>query len=116
MPSTIAPAAATGLPNIDHAATPPDPLVDLIRRYREQLACFSANIAENDDDNDALADATYMPLWDELCTSPPAPTTYAGAIAGLEFLAAELRDHLYSDALGSVLGLCLDFLRGGRQA
>ncbi len=116
MPSDTALAAAPGLPKFDHAAASPDPLIDLIECYRERMACFNANARGSDDDYDALADATYVPLWDELCNNPPAPTTYAGAIAGLEFTAAELKDHGDSAAVGAVLARCLDFLRGGSQA
>lgn len=116
MPSATAAAAAEGLPEFNLATCPADPLIELIQRYREQLARFSANVKGSDEEWDALASVTYMPPWDELCNSAPAPTTYAGVLAGLEFLDEELKHQTYSDALAAVLRRCVAFLREGPQA
>lgn len=90
------------------AATPADPLAVLIREHDEAVAYYNANAPEDDDLADAMADATFIPPFRILIQNPPRPTTMAGAIAGLEFLA---REKLTEDDAAPVFGVCLDYLR-----
>lgn len=60
-----------------------DPMLELIQRYRAEMAYFNANASDDDDESNALADATYGPLYDQLIDSPPAITTDEGAIEAL---------------------------------
>lgn len=87
-----------------------DPLIALLDEYQAQLAIFNANAKGSNDEYDAIAQATYMPMWIKLGECPPRPTTYAGAMAGINFILAELADNAFSDATEAVLRVCADFL------
>lgn len=91
------------------SAASPDPLIALIRVYQIGTAEFKARSAsENWDD---LTVATYGPSLDRLCTCPPMPTSFAGAVAGIEFVLSEMADFVDSDANEAVLKVCAAFLR-----
>jgi hypothetical protein len=56
----------------------------------------------------AVAAETFGPLFARLVQGPPAPTTWAGMMAGLEFLD---RERLAEAEAAPVFGVCLDYLR-----
>lgn len=91
------------------AAPAADPLIDLINDYRSKLVEFNARAY--DEPWDDLTERTYGPPFDMLCDAPPHPTTFAGAMAGIEFVLSELADNMNSDANEAVLRVCVDFLR-----
>jgi len=113
--SVPAPAAASickAAPYIpDFAATDEqDPLIDLLAQYRHGLAEFEARARGADEEWEHLTEETYGPLFDELRLTPPRPTTFVGAYAGIEFVLEELFNHLDSDANEAVLRVCAAFL------
>ncbi|MFC3208196.1 hypothetical protein [Aquamicrobium soli] len=63
-------------------------LLSLIQEYREQLAINNATECDAGDE-DALAEATYRPSYNRLCTSPPAATSLEEAIAAIRLVADE---------------------------
>jgi hypothetical protein len=66
-----------------------DALLSLIREYREQLAINNAAPDVDDLDEDALAEATFRPSYNRLCTSPPAATSLEEAIEAIRLVADE---------------------------
>jgi hypothetical protein len=93
-------------------STAGDPLADLIAEVRTGTAAFCATLEKDPDaDWDDLADATYGPAIEQLYGATPAPTSLAGALAGLEYVEEELRVHAFSDGLAAVMQASLAFLR-----
>lgn len=66
-----------------------DPMLDLIQRYRMAITYFNANAPDDDDKSDALADATYAPLYNQIIDSPPTITTEKGAVEALRAVLSE---------------------------
>lgn len=65
-----------------------DPLLDLIHEYRRQLAIN--NEADVDAaDEDALAEQTFRPSYNRLCTNPPAATSQEGALEAIRLVIHE---------------------------
>ncbi len=91
------------------AAASQDPLVALIEEYRRGTAAFNARSAA--EEWEGLTEVTYGPSMDRLCTSPPMPTSFAGAMHGIEFVLSEMADFIDSDANEAVLKACAAFLR-----
>ncbi|SKA11133.1 hypothetical protein [Consotaella salsifontis] len=92
-------------------ASEPDPLLELIREYRRQLAVFNASDAETDEEMDALADETFNPPYDELVWNAPQATTEEGAIEALR-LANEYEHFGDPDMMRSLIGAALPYFEG----
>jgi hypothetical protein len=72
----------------DIAVAVHDPLLELVQEYRQQMAIN--NSAEVDlDQEDALAQETFRPSYDRLRTSPPAATSYKGALDAIRLVIDE---------------------------
>lgn len=93
-------------------ASATDPLIALIEHYQEMLAAYReasrGGIPESE--LDAFADETFYPALDMLKEDPPTPTSYAGALAGIEFVIGEMRNAKDSD-WPAILDRCLAYLR-----
>lgn len=64
-----------------------DPLLELVREYRQQLTAFNRSPSTMTvGEEQALAVATWVPLYDLLCTAPPNATTLAGAIEAVRLV------------------------------
>ena len=87
----------------------PDPLIALISEYRAGMAAFNARAGG--EPWEGLTEETYAPSFDRLRWAPPQPTTFAGAMAGIEFVLSEMAAFIDSDANEAVLRVCADFLR-----
>ncbi len=69
-----------------------DPLLDLIREYREQVAIFNASPdGLTDEESDEVAAATMDPPWYRLRDACPVATTMEGAIEAVRLVEEELR-------------------------
>ena len=98
-------------PTAPPPALPPDPLLEMIREYDRQMAIFERDCPDDNAAADALRERTFDPVLHRLETDPPAPTTFAGAVAGLGFVENELREFADHHPVEKVMGLCVAFLR-----
>jgi hypothetical protein len=74
---------------VEHPDTMADPLLALIQEYRKQLAINDATECGDLASEEAVADATYRPSYNRLCTNPPAATSYEGTLAAIRLVADE---------------------------
>lgn len=93
------------------AAASPDPLLAAVRGLENARAAYSAlpePLARHDEQE--FCKAVYWPSYDALFQEPPMPTTMAGAIAALQFIAhdGEMEDTDHAAVLRTVLA----FLKG----
>lgn len=90
-----------------------DTLLSLIREYREQMTINNAADCDAGEE-DALAEATFRPSYNRLCTNPPAATSVEEAIAAIRLVADE-EDSCGNqpDLTVNVLRAALAFLEGG---
>lgn len=65
-----------------------DTLLSLIQEYREQMAINNATDCEAYEE-DALAEATFRPSYNRLCTNPPAATSLEEVAAAIRLVADE---------------------------
>ena len=65
-----------------------DTLLSLIQEYRQQMAINNATECEAYEE-DALAEATFRPSYNRLCTNPPAATSLEEAVAAIRLVADE---------------------------
>lgn len=89
-----------------------DPLVWLIETYAAACAYFNEHVPDNDEAADELAKVTYAPHWHRLTREPPAPTTFNGALLGLELIHKERAGLEMLD----LMRLCIDFLKRTRMS
>ncbi|MGB3897007.1 MAG: hypothetical protein WA973_00455 [Mesorhizobium sp.] len=64
-------------------------LLSLIQEYREQMAINNATECGDLSEEDALAEATFRPSYNRLCTNPPAATSLEEAIVAIRLVADE---------------------------
>ena len=88
-----------------------DPLLALIRDHDRQLAIFERDCPDDDAAMGALRERTYQPAIARLENDPPAPTTFAGALAGLAFVQRDLDQFSDFPPLAKLMRVCLDVLR-----
>lgn len=67
-----------------------DPMLDLIREYRRQIAYFDQSPTMSDDEMDALAAVTWEPAMDAILESGAPVTTMRGAIEALRLVFEDL--------------------------
>lgn len=94
----------------DLSATPLDPLSELIADFRRASAYFDKHGPEDNEGADELAAVTFKPSWRRLSCAPPAPTTWAGAIEGMEFF---FEGHCVAE-LHDMLKACVAFVKRSR--
>lgn len=93
------------------AATPQDPLLDLIATYRAGMADYNADphAAEDDDEyTDRRIAETWGPSYDALHDAPPARTRH-GAIEALRLAHDEMRGNLSPTVEMSLVAAALAF-------
>lgn len=92
-----------------------DTLLSLIQEYRKQLAINDATECGDLATENALAEETFRPSYNRLCTNPPAATSYEGALAAIRLVADEEENcGGQSDLTVNVLRAALAFLEGGQ--
>jgi hypothetical protein len=85
-----------------------------VNEYRKQMAINNAMDDVDAADEDALAEATFRPSYNRLCTNPPAATSYEGALAAIRLVADEEENcGGQPDLTVHVLRAVLAFLEGG---
>ncbi len=97
----------------DYAEPAQDPLLALVSEYRKGVAVYDASGDLPDEQNEALAAATWRASYERLCTAPPAPTTNAGALEAVRLVCQESVGCGYQPALiENVLSAVTVFLEG----
>ncbi|MGB3536827.1 MAG: hypothetical protein WBA42_01570 [Mesorhizobium sp.] len=66
-----------------------DTLLSLIREYRQQMAINNATECDDLAAENALAEATFRPSYNRLCTNPPAATSLEEVAAAIRLVAEE---------------------------
>ncbi|MEF2551335.1 hypothetical protein VQ042_08145 [Aurantimonas sp. A2-1-M11] len=95
----------------DYAARDQDPMLALVNEYRKGVAAHNAAGDLPDDENEALAVATWHAFYEQFCTAPPVPTTDAGAIEAVRLVRQECSGCGYQPALiENVLAAVATFL------
>lgn len=90
-----------------------DPLLDLVQEYRRQLAINDEADVDDLAAEEALAEATFRPSYNRLCTNPPAPTSMEGALEAIRLVIHEEETcGGQSDLTCNVLRAALAFLDG----
>ncbi|NDV88775.1 hypothetical protein GTW51_18940 [Aurantimonas aggregata] len=103
--------------NAEYAEPAQDPMLALVIRYGKGVATYGASGDLPDEQNEALAAATWRASYDRLCTAPPAPTTNAGAIEAIRLVRKESVGGGYQPALiENVLTAVTVFLEGRAAA
>lgn len=95
-----------------------DPLLELVQDYRQQLAAFDRSPASlTDDEDQALAATTWVPLYERLCNAPPHATTLNGAIEAVRLVRdEEAKCGFQPDLTINVLDAALAFFDERREA
>jgi hypothetical protein len=103
--------------NAEYAEPAQDPMLALVSEYRKGLASYNASGDLPDEQNEALAAATWRASYQRLCAAPPAPTTNAGAIEAIRLVCKESAGGGYQPALiENVLMAVTVFLEGRASA
>jgi hypothetical protein len=101
---------------VEHPGAIADPLLALVNEYRRQLAINDKTECGDLADEEALAEATFRPSYNRLCTNPPAATSYEGAVAAIRLVADEEENcGGQPDLTVKVLRAALVFLEGGSR-
>jgi len=101
----------------DYAVPAQDPMLALVCEYRKGVATYDASRDLTDEENEALAAATWRASYERLCQAPPAPTTNIGAIEAVRLVSHESIHGGYQPALiENVLAAVATFLEGRAAA
>lgn len=94
------------------APTTDDPLLNTIRAYRDGLADFNANAAEEWDQeaNDSYAAATFRPPMESLSEWSEPAKTHKGAVEALRLIAEENALYAHSPLVGPMLAAAVAYL------
>jgi hypothetical protein len=97
----------------EYAEPAQDPMLALVRQYREGIAAYGASSDLPDEQNEALATATWRASYERLCSAPPVPTTNAGAIEAIRLVCGYGHD---PELIKNVLTAVTVFLEGRASA
>ena len=80
------------------------------------MAIYNASGDLTDAEDNALAEVTWHASYDRLCEAPPMPTTDAGVLAAVQFIAAEVEGCGYQpDLFANVLNATAAYLQGRKS-